>query len=1080
MPGWPATRRSLFLSGREPPSDTPCAVNSGHFGSGLAHARRRPGSNTREIPLDEPEAEPPALCYVDLPVHVVSEDHAINRDRRERIKYVGFTAVVGLLLLLNLFGIFDSIFGIDTAIFLAILAGYKTFYRAISELLERRISADLAIVIAALAAIAIGEYLAAAEAMFIMLLGEGLEAWAAGRTERAIHRFVDQLPHHARILRDGTEVQVHVEDLVPGDVVVVRAGERISADGIVQMGESSVDESPITGESVPRDKTAGEEVFSGTVNGHGLLHIRVTHAGEESTLARLIHLVEEARDHRTAPVVRVADRYARYFLPAILLAAAAVYFLSSDVDTNERVRRGVAVLIVGCPCALILATPAAMVAAIGGLARRGLLARGGQVVQKASEIDTVVFDKTGTLTTGAFEVVEILTAPGHTEHEVLALGATAEASSDHPLAKVIVRTAEERGITAGMAGDAQIVPGRGAQCRHNGHTVRAGNEAFLAENGIEGLQDFLVAADRAGATPVLVASDTQFAGAILLRDTPREGAHQAVQEIEDLGIPNVILLTGDRRKAADAMARVVGITHVEAELLPEQKLDRIKQLQVQGRKVAMIGDGVNDAPALAAADVGVAISGSGADIAAEAADVVDLNPEIDKLPKLFGVSRRAVTTVWQNIILFAGVVNVVAVYIAGKGWMGPALAAGVHQISSIFVMLNSVRLLRVERPVGQLPRWQRLWGLLGIGRLWGSAVHLLSRIDPAAGFAWLVENRRRLVKPAAAAYLAGWVLTAVYTIRTDELGVIERFGRKVLPYRDPGVHLKLPWPVDRLTRIRAREIRAVEIGFRTSEGASFMEPPAYEWNLQHRDGRIQRNEEEVLMLTGDQNMIEMTAVVHYDIERPDDYLFQQLDAQEVIRASSEAALCSVVNTVPLDALLTTGRREAEKLVADALNARLHAYRSGVRVLHVRFQDLHPSVEVVDAFREVAGALEEKSRMINEAEGYANEQVALARGQGAALVQRAKGYRASRSDRAEGDAIRFRQLEAAYRLAPSSTSTRLYLETMEEILPGRRKLILDSQGGRRTLWTLDDGVLLAPRGAAMQQPPPPFEMPEIGE
>lgn len=1013
-------------------------------------------------------------------MHVVSEDHAINRDRRERIKYVGFTAVVGILLLLNLLGILDSVLGIDTAIFLAVLAGYKTFYRAISELLDRRISADLAIVIAALAALAIGEYLAAAEAMFIMLLGEGLEAWAAGRTERAIHRFVDQLPHNARVLRDGVEVEVHVEDLVPGDVIAVRAGERISADGIVELGESSVDESPITGESVPRDKTAGDEVFSGTVNGHGLLHLRVTHAGEESTLARLIHLVEEARDHRTAPVVRVADRYARYFLPAILLAAGAVYFLSSDADTAERVRRSVAVLIVGCPCALILATPAAMVAAIGGLARRGLLARGGQVVQKASEIDTVVFDKTGTLTTGAFEIVEILVAPGHTEEQVLALGATAEASSDHPLARVIVRSAGERGINAEESQDAQIVPGRGAQCVCDGRVVRAGNEAFLNENGIEGLQDYLAAADSAGATPVLVARGDAFAGAILLRDTPRRGAHDAIKEIEDLGIRNVILLTGDRRKAADAMARVVGISHVEAELLPEQKLDRIKQLQVQGRKVAMIGDGVNDAPALAAADVGVAISGSGADIAAEAADVVDLNPEIGRLPKLFGVSRNAVTTVWQNIIVFAGVVNVVAVYIAGKGWMGPALAAGVHQISSILVMLNSVRLLRVERPAGQVSRWQRLWRLLGLGRFWESVVSVLRRIDPAGGFAWLVENRRQLAKPAAAFCLATWVSTSVFTIRTDELGVIERFGRKVLPHREPGLHFKVPWPVDRLTRVRAKQVRVVEIGFRTSETASFTQPPSYEWNLQHRDGRIQLEDEETLMLTGDQNMIEMTAVVHYDITRPDDYLFQHVDAETVIRAASESALRSVVNTTSLDALLTTGRHKAELLAAAALNAQLGDYRAGVRVLHVRFQDMHPSVEVVDAFREVAGALEEKSRMINEAEGYANEQVALARGQGEALVQEAKGYLVSRSERAGGDAERFRQLESAYRAAPASTSTRLYLEAMEEILPGRKKLIIDSQGGRRTLWTVDDGVLVAPPGAQMQQPPPPFEMPEPGE
>ncbi len=1010
-------------------------------------------------------------------MHVVSEDHAINRDRREQVKYVGFTALVGVLLLLNFLGIFDNILGYDTAILLAVIAGYKTFYRAISELLDRKISADLAIVIAAFAAMMIGEYLAAAEAMFIMLLGEGLEAWAAGRTERAIHRFVDQLPHEARVLRDGREIEVHVEDLLPDDLIIVRAGERISADGIIETGESSVDESPITGESLPRDKAVGDEVFSGTVNGHGLIHVRVSRAAAESTLARLIQLVEEARDHRTAPVVRTADKYARYFLPVILTAAAGVYYFSSDFDNTERIRRAVAVLIVGCPCALILATPSAMVAAIGGLARRGLLVRGGQVVQTASEIDTVVFDKTGTLTTGEFEILEVVPAEGHTSIEVLTLGSTAEAGSDHPLAKVIVETAIERGVIASTPIDAKIVPGRGAQCLRNGHTIRAGNEAFLAEEGIEGLKPYLDAADRAGATAVLVASDTELVGAILLRDTPRKGVHSAIHAIEDLGIANIILLTGDRRKAADAMAREVGITHVEAELLPEQKLDRIKQLQLQGRKVAMIGDGVNDAPALAAADVGVAIAGSGADIAAEAADVVDLNRDITRLPKLFDVSKFAVATIWQNIIIFAGVVNVVAVYVAGMGWMGPALAAGVHQISSIFVMLNSVRLLRVEPPAGHVSRWQRYARWTGIGHVWQLVLRFLRRVDPAAGFAWLVENRRRLVRPLAWVCGILWISTASFVLQIDEVGVIERFGRRVPEHRESGVNLKFPWPIDRLTRIKSREIRIVELGFRTTAAANFNEAPAYEWDVQHRDGRIQLKEEETLMLTGDQNMIEMSAVVHYDLEKPEDFLFQQLDPDATIRAAAEASFRSVVNSTSLDELITTGRRDAEQAVAEELQSRLERYRVGARVRHVAIQDLHPSVEVVDAFRAVAGALEEKSRMINEAEGYANEQVALARGQAEASIHEAAGYKVSRSARAQGDAARFSQLENEYRRNPGPTATRLYLETMDEVLPNREKLIIDSGGGKRNLWTVEDSVMIAPPGAQMQQPPPPFELPE---
>ncbi len=1007
-------------------------------------------------------------------MHVVSEDHAINRDRKERVKYFGFTALVGVLLLLNFVGIFDTFLGIDTALFLTLLAGYKTFYNAISGLLERKISADLLIVIAVVAATFVGEYLAAAEAMFIMLVGEGLEAWAAGRTEAAIHRFVDQLPRHATVLRDEREVEVQVEDLVPGDVIVIKAGERVSADGVVTTGQSSIDESPITGESVPRDKGPGDEVFSGTLNGHGLIHVRVTNAAEESTLARLIKMVEEAKDHH-APVVRMADTYAQYFLPVILVIAGATYYFNEE----DAVMRAVTVLIVACPCALILATPAAMVAGIGGLARRGILVRGGATLQAGSNIDTVVFDKTGTLTSGKFQVLRVLPVASRSEEEVLRLGAAAESSSDHPLAKVVVEAAREREIAIPVSTEASVIPGRGAQCALDGRTVRVGNEAFLAEHGVGGLQDYLDEADRAGATAALVASDDELIGAILLRDTLRPGVARAIHDIEDLGIKNIVLLTGDRRKAADAMAREAGITHVEAELLPEEKLDRIKQLQLQGRKVAMIGDGVNDAPALAAADVGVAIAGSGADIAAEAADVVDLNSSIEKLPKLFEVSRDTVAVVWQNIILFAGLVNAVSMYFASRGILGPVMGAAVHQISSIFVMLNSVRLLRIEPPKGKVSRRQRFWAWTRLDRFWRRFVHGISHLDPAAGFAWLWERRTQLLKPALIAAGAWWALTAVFVLGPEETGVIERFGKRDLPNREPGLHIKLPYPMDRLTRIQAKQVRTVEIGYRTTaEFSEFAEPPAYEWEVQHRGGRIEAREEESLMLTGDQNMIELTAVVHYQLDQPDQYLFEQLIPEDTMRVAAESALRSVVNAMPLDGMLTVDRRAVEERVVAELQARMDRYQTGARITQVRIQDLHPSVEVVDAFREVAGALEEKSRMINEAEGYSNEQVALARGNAAARIRAAEGYKVGRVNRANGDATRFTQFESAYRLAPAVHATRLYLETMEEILPGREKLIIDSRaGGRRTLFSIEDGLMMAPSGAQMAQPPPPPFPPE---
>lgn len=1014
-------------------------------------------------------------------MHVVSEDHSINKDRLARVRYVGFTSAVGVLLLLNVTGLFSNIAGIDTAIILTLVAGYGTFSRAIGELLEKRISADLAICIAAVAALSVGEYLAAAEAMFIMLVGEGLEAYAAGRTEAAIHKFVEHLPRRARVLRDGEEIEVPVEDLVPGDVIVVRAGERISADGIVAEGASSVDESPITGESAPRDKTSGDQVYSGTLNGHGLLRVRVTHAGEDSTLARVIQLVKEAKTRR-APVVRLADRYAQYFLPALLLAAGATFYFTSDW------MRTVAVLIVGCPCALILATPAAMVAGIGGLARRGILVRGGAILQLAAKVDTVVFDKTGTLTTGKFRLLRIIAAPGYSEEEVLSGGASAESGSDHPLARVIVETAERRGIAFETSTAARILPGRGAECDLRGKTIRAGNQAFLAEHGVTGAEAFLDEADRLGGTAVLVAIGQELAGALVLRDTPRDGAARAVQELEHLGIGQVILLTGDRQQAAEAIAREVGITHVESGLLPEQKLEWIRKLQAEGRTVAMVGDGVNDAPALAAADVGVAVAGSGADIAAEAADVVDLNQTLEKFPRLLEVSRRSVATVWQNIIIFAGIVNVVAVLAASRGLLGPVGAAVVHQIASLLVMVNSVKLLKVE-PSRSQPSWlARLAARTPFQEWWHGFVYGLKHLDPAAGFAWVWERRRSLTRPVLAAAATVWILSGVYVLEPGEVGIIERFGRKVSPFAEPGLHYKFPAPIERLTRVRAKRVRTIEVGFRTlllpdaaSETGQFLEPPAYEWNVQHRMGRFERKPDESLMLTGDQNMIEMTAVVHYRLSKPDDFVFQQFDPLATLQVAAESVIQRIVNSTPLDDLLTTERRAIEEEAARRLHRLLRRYQSGAEVLQVCFQDVHPSVEVVDAFREVAGAMEEKSRRINVAEGYRNEQIALARGQAEAAIHHARGYAARRSRRAAGDAARFLLFESGYRTAPGPNSTRLYLEAMEEILAGKQKLILDGNGnGRRTLFSLDNDVMIAPPAGAFQQQQPPITLEQPGE
>ncbi len=996
-------------------------------------------------------------------------------DRTEKLRYFGLTAVVGALLLLNLLGLWKTVFGVDTAAILAVIAGYRTFYNAIAGLLERRITADLAIAAAVVAALAVGQYLAAAEAMFIMLVGEGLEGYAAKRTSTAITRFVEQMPRKARLLRDGEEVEVDAAALLPGDLILVRAGERIPADGVIDHGSSAIDEATITGESLPADKGPGDEVFSGTLNGHGLLRIRVTRAGEETTLARVIRLVEEARK-RKAPVERLADRYARYFVPALFATASLTFYFTGDW------MRTVAVLIIACPCALILATPTAMVAAIGGLARRGILVRGGSALQLASQADTIVFDKTGTVTEGRFEILKIL-ALGGGEDDVLRLAAIAESGSDHMLARVIVEEARRRGLELPQPESAHIVPGRGVECRFEGRMLRAGNTALLEQSGVQLSDALLAEADQLGATPVLVAEDGRLAGAILLRDRVREGIKEAVHGLEHLDITHLVMLTGDRRRAAEAIAREIGIPNVEAELLPEEKVEKLRQYLSQGRKVAMVGDGVNDAPALATAHVGIAVSGA-SDITAEAADVVYMPRPLDRLPKLFEVARKAVSTAWLNIILFAGVVNVVAVGIASTGIVGPLGAAVFHQVASLLVILNSLRLLRVEPARGRhhgglLHRLGHQIEHTPAAAAWRKLKAAAAAFDPKEAFHYLIVNRRRYAKPALAGAAALYLLSGFYVLGPDEVGVIERFGRKILPYKQPGLHFKWMWPVDRLTRIQARRVRVIEIGFRSGSELPETEPAAYEWNVQHRSGRFQKKPEESLMLSGDMNMLEMNAVIHYRLNRPDDYLFQLLDGETTVRVAAESVLRSAVRTTVLDGVLTVARNEIERRTAEELQRRLDKYRAGVQILQVRLLDVHPSLEVVDAFRDVAGAFEEKNRMINEAEGYHNEQVALARGTAAADVVTARGYSVDRKNRAAGEASRFIAWEQAFRRAPQVNQTRLYLETMEQILAGRRKMIVDSTRGRRHLTLVDDGLGLFP--AVPEQPyRPETEYPPLEE
>jgi HflK protein len=420
-------------------------------------------------------------------------------------------------------------------------------------------------------------------------------------------------------------------------------------------------------------------------------------------------------------------------------------------------------------------------------------------------------------------------------------------------------------------------------------------------------------------------------------------------------------------------------------------------------------------------------------------------------------------TARQNIFLFAGLFNAAAVLCAATGRIGPVGAAVTHQLSSFFVMMNSLRLLHVSSAAEWKRRIASVWNRLPVSRpIRGSVQWLNDRIEHfefASLAGRFVDLWPRIRMPLLYKALALYVLSGVYMLSTDEVGVIQRFGRRLPNDRQAGLHYKLPWPIDTLTRVRAQRVRVIEVGFRSNAAGKGAEPAAYEWNVQHRSGRFQSIPEESLMLSGDQNMLELNATVHYIPQNPDDFLFRQVDADLTVRSAAESVIQGIVTSSSLDDVMTHNRREIEATAREQLQNRLDRYDAGVRVLQVKLEDVHPSLEVVDAFREVSDAFEEKSRLINEAEGYSNEQIALARGNAVASLQNAKAFAVGRTARASGDAGRFDAAAAAYRTAPEVTSSRLYLETVEQVLPGRNKLIVDKTTAKRQLYLLQNGVQL---------------------
>ncbi|MBC7246177.1 MAG: copper-translocating P-type ATPase [Actinobacteria bacterium] len=553
-------------------------------------------------------------------------------------------------------------------------------------------------------------YDASATIIALILLGRFLEARARGRTSEAIRRLMGLRARLARVVRDDGEVEIPVEEVKVGDVVVVRPGEKIPVDGVVLEGRSSVDESMLSGEPLPVEKGPGDEVTGATINGTGSFRFRATRVGGDTVLAQIIRLVEEAQGSK-APVQRLADRVAAVFVPAVM-GMAAVTFLAwllagPEPSFNFALLNFVAVLVIACPCALGLATPTAIMVGTGKGAEMGILIRGGEVLERAGRLDTVVFDKTGTLTRGRPEVSDLLAAEGRSEEELLFLAATVERGSEHPLAETMVREAEERGITPGEASDFQAFPGKGVAAAWRGARALLGNSAFLSENGVDtrGLEGEAERLSREGKTVVYVSLDGELWGLVAVTDALKDTAVEAVRALRALGI-EVAMLSGDRLSSAQAVARRAGVERVLAEVLPGEKAREIERLQGEGRVVAMVGDGINDAPALAQADIGIAV-GSGTDVALEASDITLISDDLRKVAAAVTLSRATLRTIRQNLF-WAFFYNVVGIPVAAGVlyplWgvlLNPVYAALAMAFSSVSVVSNSLRLRRF-REVGRM------------------------------------------------------------------------------------------------------------------------------------------------------------------------------------------------------------------------------------------------------------------------------------------------------------------------------------------------------------------------------------------
>ncbi|MGE3806409.1 MAG: cation-translocating P-type ATPase family protein [Gemmataceae bacterium] len=1083
-----------------------------------------------------------------------------------------------------------EIYGYRWALIAAVLGGARVLYTSLESLFEGRIGADLALAIAAIAAILFNKPLVAAEVVFIGLVGECLEGITFARTQRAIQKLVEVFPRRCWLLRDGQEVRIFTHELQVGDRIVVKPGAKVPVDGKVIEGRSAVDLSALTGESLPVDLGPGDAVLAGSVNQFGALTIEAEKLAEHTVAGKVIELTSRALKDKVS-LERTADRMARYFLPVVLVLAALTFVVALLLNWTGRgfyeaarlsIDPTLAVLVVACPCALILATPAAIIAALGRLAGTGILIKGGSALERLAAVEAIAFDKTGTLTEGKLELGDLLPLGDISVDELLRVAASAELKSEHPLAVVVVAEARRRNLTLAEVADLQTQPGAGVIAQAGAARILVGNRRLLEEQGFQLGDDvnaLLTRLDASGQTPLLIANvegdARRILGVIGARDRMRAEAAGVLAQLRAIGIDRLALLTGDRRAVADSIARQLDIAEVHAELLPADKaafLQRWREVSGHGDAesgggesgrgesgrgdaesgrgdtetrrrgdgsveapvpasprlslsashpsasnpsasnpfaVAMVGDGINDAPALARADVGLAIGGTGADIAAEAGDVVFMGDPLEHLPLLIRLSRETVRIIRQNIVIFAFGVNGLGILLTAWLWPlltpldwheeAPLAAVLYHQLGSLAVLLNSMRLLWFER-AEKSPTWQRLKAFFrGLDER-------LARLDPHELSHWLEDHWQRVAVGAVAILLAVWLASGFTQVGPDEIAIVQRFGRPLEEDLGPGLHWHWPWPIDRVTRMQPARVHVVEVGFRPVRNLA---AGSGTWSTQHRDV-LRLVEDEAVMITGDGNLVELLASIRYTINAPRVYHFEVDDPAALIRATAESVLREAVSDRAFLELLTADRERFQQRVQARLEERCRQYGPhglGIEITGLFLPDLHPPLQVVDAYHEVARAMENRDRTVNQAEAMALRTKSDAQAEAVAIVDRAEASKVAAIESAQAEFAYFmarlqarstlgeeqeRALQALFSGQPAEyekrraqvlaaqrtlNDFRLFWDALGQVLAGRDKVLIDADKvpGRRQLLLFDPDQFRVPVPLML----PNRELPERG-